>query len=84
MPSSSQLSGWIVTLIILAAGIWILFTVGKGYIVSAGSGAGVDPSLLVALDSMSLTLVAGTIVLIMLLGIFYLVKRSDEKNKLKQ
>ena len=78
MPSSSQLSGWIVTLIILAAGIWILFSLGKGYIASAGSGSGVDGSLLVALDSISLMLIAGTIVLIVLLGIFYLVKHSEE------
>lgn len=67
---------------ILAAGIWLLLTIGKGYIANATSSSqlGIDKSVVSSFDSMSLLLTIGIGALALLLIPFYFIKRAEEKK----
>ncbi len=80
MAEAKDIRSWIVTLIILLIGLWILLTVGKSFIAGASSSL-TDNKLLPAIDSMSLSLSIGIGIVIILLVPLYLSKRSSGNKK---
>ncbi len=79
---AGDIRNWIITLVILVAGLFILLRVGKGFIAGAASpGLPIDKNLLASIDSISLLMAIGISIVILFLIPFYLSKRSQEKQK---
>ena len=86
ITDSREIRNWIITLIILAVGIWLLLTIGKTFIAGAASPQlGVDTSIIASFDSISFLLLLAIGALAVLLIPIYFAKRSQEKsNNVKQ
>lgn len=78
MPTSKDIRNLIITLVILAAGIWIMLRIAGGFIGTIPSGFGGIGS---SLESIGTILTLGIAVLIVILIILYFAKRSDEKKQ---
>ena len=82
MTEAKDIRNWIITLVILAVGLWVLLKVGKTFIAGASQpGLPIDKGILASVDSISLLLAIGVGVIILLLIPIYIVKRSQEKKE---
>lgn len=82
MTEAKDISNWIITLVILAVGLWVLLTVGKAFIAGASQpGLPIDKDILASVDSISLLLAIGVGVIVLLLIPIYIAKRSQEKKE---
>ena len=86
ITDSKEIRNWIITLIILASGVWLLFTIGKTFIAGAAPPQlGVDTSIIASFDSISFLFLLAIGAITILLIPIYFAKRSQEKsNSMKQ
>ena len=81
MAEAKDIRNWIITLVILAGGLWVLLTVGKGFIAGVSQpGLPIDKGLLASVDSISLLLAIGVGAIIILLIPIYIAKHLQEKK----
>lgn len=81
MASSKDIRNLIITLIILAAGIWILIRIARAYI---GAIPSAFSEIGNSLEGMGTLITLGIAFLVVILVIVYFAKRSDEKKKQMQ
>ncbi len=77
MASSKDIRNLIISLIILAVGIWFLIRIAKAYIGAVPSGF---EEIANSLDSVGTLITLGIAFLVVILIIAYFAKHSDEKR----